>query len=332
VSRADNQRLARLSGLARLGRAIDRHVMAPAPAERLGALRVLVGGFAMVYFVARLPHLISYAHFDAAHFKPVGVVGLALSRPLPGWAVIALACAAAALSIVFFLGWRTRVVGPLFAALCLWTLSYRNSFGMIFHTENLLVIQVMILGLSRSGDAWSLDARRAPPAWATRPEGHSAYGWPIKLMCWVLVIAYVLAGVAKLKNTGLGWMYGDDMRNHVALDNARKLLLGDIHSPLAAPLMHWKYMWQVLATLTVIAELGAPVALLSVRAAAVWVLVVMSFHWGVLLLMMIVFPYQMTGVAFACFFPVERLLDRVHGRWQRRRHRRRAELDAATTG
>lgn len=310
---------ARASALAHLGRAVDGYVMAPAPAERLGALRVLVGGFAMVYFLARLPHLVSYARFDAVHFKPVGVVWLALSRPLPGWAVIALACAAAALSILFFLGFRTRVVGPLFAALCLWTLSYRNSFGMIFHTENLLVIQVVILGLSRSGDAWSLDARRSP---GIRYEPHSAYGWPIKLMCWTLVIAYVLAGAAKLQNTGLAWMYGDDMRNHVALDNARKLLLGDIYSPLAAPLMHWNGMWRFLATLTVIAEVGAPIALLGTRVAMGWVLLVMSFHWGVLVLMMIVFPYQMTGVAFACFFPVERLLERVHGRWQRRRRRR----------
>ena len=65
---------------------------------------------------------------------------------------------------------------------------------------------------------------RAPSAGPT-PD-HGRYGWPIKLMCWVVVIAYVLAGVAKLKNGGMSWIWGDELRNHVALDNARKILLG----------------------------------------------------------------------------------------------------------
>src|SRR5690606_36369106 len=102
------------------------------------------------------------------------------------------------------------------------------------------------------------------------------------------------------------WMWGDELRNHIAIDNAKKIMLGDIYSPLAAPLMRWDWPFRALATVTVILELGAPLALLGRRVAAAWVLLIIGFHFGVLALMMIVFRYQMVGVAFACFFRVER--------------------------
>lgn len=311
--------------------AIDRYFMGPAPAARLGALRVLVGGFAMIYIIARLPHFMSYGGFSPAQYDPVGVVWLLCDTPLPNWSVTALTLVTAALALPFFLGWRMRVIGPLFALLYLWTISYRNSWGMVFHTENLLCLHVLILGVSASADAWSLDARRRGQRSGQRSADdraasgeHGRYRWPIKLMCWVVVIAYVLAGVAKMQNGGMSWLWGDELRNHVALDNARKLLLGDIHSPLAAPLMHWDALWKLLATMTVVLELGAPIALLGARLALVWVLAVIGFHLGVLALMMIAFPYQMVGVSFACFFRAEKLLEWAHARWRRRRSQKQS--------
>lgn len=283
--------------------------MAPAPAERLAAVRLLVGGFALCYLLGRLLHLLSYARFDRAQFQPVGVLALVLDRPLLPVAVYIVTLATAACAVPFVLGWRYRVTGPLFAGLLLWTLTYRHSWGMVFHTDNLLVLQVLILGITPAADAWSLDARRARRGGdadgADGTRQGERYGWPLRLMCCVVVIAYLLAGVAKLRNAGMGWVWGDELRNHIALDNARKALLGDIYSPLATPLLHWDGLFRLLALVTVAAELGAPLALLGRRLAAVWVALVVGFHLGVLALMMIAFPYQMLGVAFACFFPVE---------------------------
>ncbi len=181
-----------------LGRALDRHWCPSLPAERLAAFRILAGGFALIYVLARLPYLLSHAHFDPQLFRPIGIVDVILPRPfLP--VVVQLITAATALSAIpFVLGYRFRLTGPLFAVLLLWTLSYRSSWGMVFHTENLLVLHVLILGLARSADAWSLDARRtyAKPA----PSRH--YGWPLRLSCAVVAIAYVLAGIAKARNAG----------------------------------------------------------------------------------------------------------------------------------
>jgi len=284
------------------------------PARRLAALRILVGGFAAGYVLARLPHLLSYARFDGGLFRPVGVVAL-LERPLPAAVVVALAVLAAVLGLAFALGYRFRVTGPLFAALLLWVLSYRNSFGMIFHTENLMVLHVLVLGLSPAADAWSLDARRRSQG---APDS-GRYGWPIRLMCWIAVIAYLLAGVAKFRWGGAGWLDGEVLRNLVATDTVRKMLLGSFYSPVAGWMTEWDAAFKGFAVLTVLFELGAPVALLGRRCAGAWSVIAIGFHWGVQVIMMITFPYPMFGFAFACFFPIDEW-------WLHWRARRRARV------
>lgn len=292
--------------------AIDRYWFAPAPAARLGVARALIGVFAAGYVIGRLPHSLSYAGFGRSQFAPVGVVRWVLDAPLPAWVVWAIAIATALASIPFMLGWRFRVTGPLFAALLLWMLSYNNSWGMIFHTENLLLLHVIILAAAPAADAWSLDAR----ARGTVPSPHGRYGWALKLMAWVVVIAYVLAGVAKVRNAGMGWVWGDDLRNYIAMDNMRKLLLGDSCSPIAASLLGYATVFKVLALATLVLEIGAPIALLHRKLAAAWAVCIFGFHASVVLLMWIVFPYPLLGFAFLPFFHIEHL-----GAWLQRRGR-----------
>ncbi len=283
--------------------AFDRYWRAPAPAARLGLTRLLVGLFCCIYLVARLPDWLAVARYHPGELAPVGPVALLLDRALLPAVVTLLAWLTVAASVPFFLGWRFRITGPLFGLLLLWQLSYRSSWGMIFHTENLLVLHVIILALVPSADAWSLDARRRPsPA-----SADVRYGWPLKLMMAVVVLAYVLAGVAKLRGAGMGWVWGDALRNYVAIDNARKLLLGDVHSPLATPLLRAHWLFRALAAVTIVVELAAPLALLRRRFAAMWVGLVMAFHLGILGLMFILFPYQCLGFAYLCFFRLERV-------------------------
>ena len=302
-----------------LARALDRWWRAPAPAERLAAVRIVVGVFATAYLASRLPYWMSYARFDAHLFAPVGVVKI-LAAPLPALAVQLVTLATVLLAVPFTLGWRFRVTGPAFAVLLLWTLSYRNSWGMIFHTENLLVLHVLVLGVTGAADAWSLDAARgrdgAAPGRPARPDGR--YGWPLRLLCAVVVVSYLIAGVAKLENAGLGWVWGDELRNHIAADNLRKVLLGDWSSPLAPLLLDQTWVFRLVALLSLIMEVGAPVALLGGRVAAGWAILAYAFHLGVVVLMMIFFPYQVLGVAYLPFFPAERPVGAV-GRFLVRR-------------
>ena len=120
------------------------------------------------------------------------------------------------------------------------------------------------------------------------------------------VLAYVIAAQTKLEMAGLDWITSDALRNQIAYDNLRKILLGDAHSPLGAALAPHGWLFPPLAGATIALELGAPLALLGGRAARVWAGGALLMHWGIFALMAIVVPYQMLGVAFLPFFAVER--------------------------
>ena len=98
----------------------------------------------------------------------------------------------------------------------------------------------------------------------------------------------------------------------------RKVLLGDWSSPLAPLLLDQAWVFRLVALLSLIMEVGAPVALLGGRVAAGWAILAYAFHLGVVVLMMIFFPYQVLGVAYLPFFPAERPVGAV-GRFLVRR-------------
>jgi hypothetical protein len=296
--------------------AVLRWWFRPAPAERLAALRILVGGFALGYLVSRLPMFLGYGDFPARDFVPLGVTRL-LSHPLSSGLHVALTIGTVVLAVLFVAGAGFRVVAPLFAAALLWLLTYRNSWSMPFHTENLLALHTLALAASPAADAWSWDARRRAP-----PAAAEAYGWPLKLMAAITCLTYVLAGVAKLRIGGLGWAEGEFLRDQVAVDNLRKVLLGSDPSPLAAPLLEHAWLFEVMAIATLAVELGAPLALAGGWLARVWAVSAWGFHVGVVALMAIVFPYPLIGIAYAPLFAAERPLRWIGQRVARRLGRR----------
>ena len=99
---------------ARIARIGDALFMPEAPAERLAMLRILVGAFATVYFIVRAPHFMSYGEVDPLFFKPVGIVR-ALPRPVLPWAASAWALLTPLLAACICLGYRFRLLAPVFA-------------------------------------------------------------------------------------------------------------------------------------------------------------------------------------------------------------------------
>src|SRR5690606_29635856 len=142
-------------------------------------------------------------------WTPVGPVML-LAAPLPPWVVFAAVGLTAVLGVAFVTGWRFRFLGPAFAVAFLWVTSYRHSWSMVFHTENLIVLHVLVLACSPSADALSLDAGRRGREPDDTPRAR--YGWAVRLMCAVTVTTYVIAGWSKLHNAGWGWVTSDTLR------------------------------------------------------------------------------------------------------------------------
>lgn len=275
----------------------------PVPAERLAITRVLVGAFSLLYLMVHAPELLGVVDYLPAQFVPVGLASY-LHAPLPAALVVAGVTLTLLLALPFTLGFAFNYSGPAFALSLLWVTTYRSSWGMVFHTDNLLTLHVLLLAISPAADVFSWDARRRGATGGSR-EASGRYGWALRAMCLVTVICYALAGVAKLKLAGLTWLGGELLRAHIAYDNLRKLELGSPIFPLGPWIVRQRSLFPGFALLTMVVELGAPLALLRQRLAIAWVVVAWGFHVSVALLMSIAFGYQLSFVAYAAFFPVE---------------------------
>jgi hypothetical protein len=279
-------------------------VDAVAPAERLAMLRILTGVFAAAYLLVRLPVFLQLGDRRSG-FDGVGLAML-LDRPVEGRVVDMVVVATLLSGVGFVLGWRFRMTGPLFAVGMLALGSYRGSWGQLLHFENLMVLYLLILALSPAADAWSVDARRRRDRREAQRES-VRYGFPIALAGLVLVITYVIAGLAKLRYGGLDWVFGDTLRNHVAYAAARLDLLGGSPSPLAGWAVRLDSIWPFVAAATIVIELSAPVALLGGRIRTAWVAAAWLMHLGILVFMLIGFAFPLFFVAFAPLYRVERL-------------------------
>lgn len=284
--------------------------------RRLAIVRAATFGYAAAWLVVRGQYVLDVARLPERRFAPIGVMA-AFDRP-PGVTAAAICCAVTlAASVLAAAGRGMRVTAAVAALGMLVIATFTSSFGQVFHTEHLLVLHLLVLA------AHALFTRSADTAWDAR--------WALVSLQAVTAATYVVAGVAKLRMSGIDWVTGDVLRSWVAIDNLRKLLLDDPHSPLGGSLAGIGWLWTPIAVLTLAVELGAPLAVAAAwshrarHVALVWVVAAWVFHIGVLALMAIGFPYQLTGIAYLALLPVERI-DAVG----RLRARRAAPVGSAT--
>lgn len=277
--------------------------LTPVSADRLAVVRICVGSLLLSTVLQRWGEVAGLDEDPMARFAPVGVLRL-LSEPLPSAAVGAVQVSAIVLGILWTLGLAWRFVAPLCAAAFLVWATYGLSWGAISHDLHLLTLHVLVLALTPAACALSLDARRkgAPPAWTV--------AWSIRLLGLVTVLTYFLAGWSKIWTpAGFDWARGQNLLDQVAYAE----LVSAVYTPELEPsgamsfLREHPWMLSAGATLTLVVELGAPLALLHRRLGYAWALGVFAMHLGILLVMRIRFPYPTYGLAFLSFLPVERL-------------------------
>lgn len=296
--------------LARMG----ARLMAPLPLERIAALRILVIGYAVAFVVVRIDAFWVAAERESWRWEGVGLFA-AWSQPPPSVAVKVLIGVTVLSGGAALIGWRYRITAVVFAAAFAIVTTHRLSWGQVLHTEHLVLVHVVVLALCPVAAArWSLDAR------GRRAHGSpDAAGWPVRVMAIATVTGYVVAGIAKVRNGGADWLVGDVLRHQIAFDNLRKILLGDLHSPLGGWLVGYGWVFVPIAIATILVEIFAPVAFLGDWWRRGWVIAAWAFHVGILALMAIVFPYHLLGVAYAPLLAPERLLDRGATWWRNQR-------------
>jgi hypothetical protein len=280
-----------------------------APASRLGLVRMVVGGYTLVYLARQRKKFRRLARTDPSQFEPVGPVRV-LDRPLPAPVADKIIDATLVSTALFTMGAKHRLVGPLHSALLTWTLSYRNSWSMVFHSENTLVWHTMVLGACRAADGASLDALLSKAA----PGGpHPRYGWPLQAMQAASAATYLLSGIAKVGGeSGWSWVSGGAMRRQVAIDRVRKDVFGSTRGTTAAHLLYpRRNLFTAFAVGSLALELGAPLGLVNPKAGRLWALATFGMHWGIRVIMGIRFRYQLCGAGFASWFALERLVEAI---------------------
>ena len=287
-------------------RAALSNLVLAAPANRLGLVRIVIGGYTLWYLRQQRGKFARLAASPGELFAPVGAARV-LNSPLPAPVAARLVDATVVSSVLFTLGFKHRLVGPVHAALLAWTLSYRNSWSMIFHSENTLVWHTLVLGAARAADGVSLDALWAG---APAPGLWRRYGWPLQVMQTASAVTYLLSGVAKVAGpAGWGWARGNQMRRQVAIDRIYKDLFGSSRgATLSQALYPRPALFTAFAVATLILELGAPAALAHPKLARAWAGSAFGMHWGIRAIMGIRFRYQLSGASFAPWLALERIL------------------------
>ncbi len=282
------------------------HVLTPvAPARQSALLRVGTGAYTLWYLGRRVRLLRGVHRTDPALFAPVGTVRV-LRRPVPPLVADGLTAATLTTTVLFTAGVAHRVVGPLHSGLLLWTLAYRNSWSMVFHNDNTLVLHTIALGLSPSAEAVSVesllrgdDRGRTGRAEADADAGDWRYGTAGTAMNLGTAAVYLLSGVAKVAGP-LGWRWADgaSLRSQVEADALRKGVLQAGGDSPAARLRHHRLLFTALAAGSLALELLAPLALLDRRLGRAWSAAAFGMHWGIKAVMGITFRHQMSGVMY----------------------------------
>jgi hypothetical protein len=301
--------------------ALARWWFPDAPAKRLAIVRILVGAYGVYLYTDQYGAYARIARQDPGQWWPLGPIKL-LDGPMDPalfdvWQVVHYA-----LALCFVAGFGWRILAPVTAVSGICFLSYRTSWGSTLHADNLFVLHALCLALGPAASAWSIDAaiaRRWPDRlrWlrsAALPDVDWRYGWTLRLMATVTVITYLLAGVAKVATNAEGWLTGQNLIQQIAKDALYKAFV----FPPAQPneIVPWLYdhpeLMLVPSLLTLVVECGAPLALLDRRLGWLWCVGAWCMHRGILFIMGIPFDYPLSGVAFACFFPLDVWFDRAY--------------------
>lgn len=311
-------------------RLIDRALLPERTPVPLAMIRFFFGAWMAWAYSGRVRtgFLRTCTQTSLDHFEPVGVVNWFGVEPLSEAMLTGWYDAMLVLSVLFAIGLWHRIIGPLYGVLVLFLLTYRNCWGFVYHTDNILAMQAVLVGLSPASDALSVDSwliahlerRKAAGhrGWGldllgTRGDptvAHWKYGWPVQLIVLMITLTYSVAAIAKLGAQGLQWGTGHNLLGHIGLNGLWYEFIAGDAKPITGQIFEWP-MWvmNVLAAGSLGLELFAPLVLLDRRLAVLFILAGLGLHWGIYMTMGIPFVYHLHGYVYVPFVPWDWLYD-----------------------
>jgi hypothetical protein len=178
-----------------------------------------------------------------------------------------------------------------------------NNFGKTHHMDAILVLVMGILALSRCGDSWSIDqlirkARHNDDPLANPPLFSGEYRWPVRLVQVLITLIFFGAGVSKIRHSGLDWILSDNLA----------FLLLERNRALGVEIAQHAWVFKLLATGTVVAEVGFPLVLINRILRFILVPGMFMIQIGIIILMGINFKQLM--ICYLFWVPWDRV-----GKW-----------------
>ena len=190
----------------------------PGDPRQLAALRIGLCAVLLFRLVSRGDVYLALAEQPPELFRPLSFMTLLdqmPSRSVIG-ACLVVGIVAAALAAA---GLLARVMLPIALAAATLLNGMYTAQGKVMHNDVLLTLCLLAIVFARHGDVWSLDSwlarvrsrRRgvSRPAAAIGP----AYGWPVRAAMIAVALAYLIAGLHKIfESGGVGWASSENMR------------------------------------------------------------------------------------------------------------------------
>ncbi|HET8623031.1 MAG TPA: DCC1-like thiol-disulfide oxidoreductase family protein, partial [Gemmatimonadales bacterium] len=275
-------------------RALERHWFEPASLRDLAIVRIVIAGSALVLFRPDLDWMMMLAHAEPSTFRPLPILKLLMLpfgewgvRPEPmflralWWLYLVAACGAV-------VGFATRLSLVALAWSATLIVAHNYSYGELHHPEAIFILAIWILACAPTGQALSLHALRrridrslgAQRFEPIRPEDEQSElaRWPLRVIQWLLVLAYLSAGLSKLWRGGLQWFNGYTLAYFLIQDGVR---WGSAPALLLAP--HPEVL-ALLSVGSIVIELTFALAVLVPRLAWPYVLAGTGLHIGIFVL------------------------------------------------
>lgn len=175
---------------------LDRRVLAPGSVHRFAAIRlalaVVIAGRVVLGPYARL------ADSPPAVFDPPTI--LSWLSAMPGLPVLVAAQVIGLVGAAMVVARGSRAGFALVWASLLFLAGLRTSVGKIMHNDVLLLVSSLPIIFGPVA-AKLFDRRRT-----------IAVAWPVRAAALLMALVYFWAGVQKLRFSGIGWVFGDNMR------------------------------------------------------------------------------------------------------------------------
>ena len=282
-------------------RRLESWLFAPGDPRRLAGLRI--GLCSLLAVRLGRPLYAGLAGQPRNLFRPISFMHLLPSMPSRPVAIAVQACGVAA-AVLAAAGLRARITLPLAWACGVFLNGMATSTGKVVHNDVLLLLALVPLLAAPTGDAWSLDALRRPPAAVS-----ARHGWPVRTAMVVVAGGYFFTGLNKLVFSGPAWVTSGNLRWVLyAASDARA-------RPVWAAVFIADRPWlsHLVAGATLLLEIGFPLVLLRPRLGWLVVPGAVALHasiWATLHL-----DYSAWAVtAIVVFVPWPELVDAISAR------------------